>query len=107
MLSEHWREFHFGQGTSADQHFPQPLRSRPEEGLDLPQREPQELQSQDLLEANHVFPGEFPLTVIALNSDEVTAALLRSVAEGLPAPLPVDARDSRLWLPGRPDEATA
>ena len=25
MLGEQGREFHFGQGTSVDQHFPQPL----------------------------------------------------------------------------------
>ena len=60
-----------------------------------------EKRSLDLLEANHSFPGEFPLTVIALNSEEVTIALVRSVEEGLPAPLPLDARETRLSSGGK------
>lgn len=54
-----------------------------------------EKRSLDLLEANHSFPGDFPLTVIALNSEEVTAALVRSIEEGLPGPLAEDARETR------------
>jgi len=38
-----------------------------------------EKRSIELLEANHQFPGEFPLTVIALNSETVTVALVQSV----------------------------
>lgn len=49
----------------------------------------------DLLEANHEFPGDYPITVIALNSDAVTAALVESVQEGLAAPLGDEARETR------------
>jgi putative lipoic acid-binding regulatory protein len=55
----------------------------------------QEKRSLELLEANHAFPGDFPLTVIALNSEEVTAALIKAIEEGLPAALAEDARDTR------------
>jgi putative lipoic acid-binding regulatory protein len=60
-----------------------------------------EKRSIDLLEANHVFPGVFPLTVIALNSEAVTAALLSSIEAGLPDPLPAAARESRLSSGGK------
>jgi putative lipoic acid-binding regulatory protein len=36
----------------------------------------------DLLEANHVFPGSFSLSVIALNADAVTAAVLAAARVG-------------------------
>ena len=49
----------------------------------------------DLLEAHHVFPGDYPLTVIALNDEAVTAALVQSIEEGLGAPLPAAAREAR------------
>jgi len=49
----------------------------------------------DLLEANHVFPGDYPLTVIALNSEAVTVALIESVQEGLAEPLAEAARETR------------
>jgi putative lipoic acid-binding regulatory protein len=54
-----------------------------------------EKRSLDLLEANHTFPGDYHVTVIALNSDEVTAALLDSVQEGLAEPLADAARETR------------
>ena len=54
-----------------------------------------EKRSIELLEANHQFPGEFPLTVIALNSETVTVALVQSVEEGLAAPLDEAARETR------------
>ncbi len=54
-----------------------------------------EKRSLELLEANHEFPGDFPLTVIALNSETVTAALIQSVEEGLTAPLGEAARETR------------
>ena len=60
-----------------------------------------EKRSLALLEANHSFPGDFPLTVIALNSDEVTEALVRSIEEGLSEPLAADARESRLSSGGK------
>jgi putative lipoic acid-binding regulatory protein len=60
-----------------------------------------EKRSIDLLEANHVFPGIFPLTVIALNSEAVTAALLSSIEAGLPEPLHAQARESRLSAGGK------
>ena len=49
----------------------------------------------DLLEANHKFPGDYPITVIALNSEDVTVALVESVQQGLAAPLADDARETR------------
>jgi len=54
-----------------------------------------EKRSLDLLEANHEFPGDYHLTVIALNSDAVTAALIESVQEGLAEPLVEGARETR------------
>ena len=48
-----------------------------------------------LLEANHAFPGDFHLTVIALNSEDVTTALVQSIEEVLPGPLPDGARETR------------
>jgi putative lipoic acid-binding regulatory protein len=41
----------------------------------------------ELLEANHVFPGNITLSVIARNDEQVEAAVLAAAAEGLGAPL--------------------
>jgi putative lipoic acid-binding regulatory protein len=60
-----------------------------------------EKRSLDLLEANHTFPGEFPLTVIALNSDAVTAAIVLSIEEGMEGRLASDARETRLSSGGK------
>jgi len=46
----------------------------------------------ELLEANHVFPGDYALTVIAFNRDEVTEVIVGAIEEELGAPLPVEAR---------------
>jgi putative lipoic acid-binding regulatory protein len=54
-----------------------------------------------LLEANHVFPGPYPLSVIALNTDEVAAAVRRSVEEGLSAPLGDADWESRVSAGGK------
>jgi putative lipoic acid-binding regulatory protein len=54
-----------------------------------------------LLEAQHVFPGDYPLTVIALNSEAVTAALVLAIEEGLGAALPETARQTRLSSGGK------
>jgi putative lipoic acid-binding regulatory protein len=64
-------------------------------GQDLIVSDDDEKRSLDLLEANHTFPGDFHVTVIALNSDEVTAALVESVQEGLAEPLGDAARETR------------
>jgi putative lipoic acid-binding regulatory protein len=40
-----------------------------------------------LLEANHRFPGEYHLSVIALNADGVFAAIRAAIEAGLVAPL--------------------
>lgn len=40
-----------------------------------------------LLEATHTFPGQFTVTVIAVNDDSVAVALLRAVEAGLDGPL--------------------
>ena len=42
----------------------------------------------DLIRANHTFPGDYPLAVIALNTPEAEAAILRAVEEVLGGPLP-------------------
>jgi len=60
-----------------------------------------EKRSLDLLEANHTFPCEYHLTVIALNSEEITAALLESVQEGLAEPLAETARETRASSGGK------
>jgi putative lipoic acid-binding regulatory protein len=52
-------------------------------------------QSIELLEANHAFPCDFPLSVIALNDPAVAAAVIAAVEEGLAAPLPAAAREVR------------
>jgi putative lipoic acid-binding regulatory protein len=57
--------------------------------------------SLDLLEANHTFPGEFPLTVIALNSDAVTEAIVLSIEEVMEGQLAPDARETRLSSGGK------
>jgi putative lipoic acid-binding regulatory protein len=49
----------------------------------------------ELLEANHSFPGDYPLVVIAHNADQITAAICASVAEELGAPVDDQARESR------------
>lgn len=49
----------------------------------------------ELLEANHSFPGDYPLVVIAQNADDVTAAVYRAVAEETGAAPGDEARESR------------
>jgi putative lipoic acid-binding regulatory protein len=41
----------------------------------------------ELLEANHAFPGNFSVSVIARNDEEVAAAVLAAAAAGLDQPL--------------------
>ena len=55
----------------------------------------------ELLEANHVFPGEFHFTVIARNDESVTAAIVLSIEAGLGAPLAEAAREIRLSSGGK------
>ncbi|HEY2902074.1 MAG TPA: DUF493 domain-containing protein [Polyangia bacterium] len=47
----------------------------------------------DLLEANHVFPGEFTLSAIALGNDTVTAAILKAAAGSPTEALLADAHE--------------
>jgi len=54
-----------------------------------------------LLEANHAFPGEFPLTVIALNNEVVTAAIVVSVEEGMDGRLVPEAHETHLSSGGK------
>jgi putative lipoic acid-binding regulatory protein len=49
----------------------------------------------DLLEANHVFPGEYAFSVIALNEDAITAAVVGAIEAELGAPLEGEAREAR------------
>ena len=47
----------------------------------------------ELLEANHSFPGDFSLSVIARSDDAVEAAVLAAAAAGLGRPLAADAHE--------------
>lgn len=47
----------------------------------------------DLLEANHVFPGDFSISVIARSDAAVEAAVLAAAAVGLGGPLASDAHE--------------
>jgi putative lipoic acid-binding regulatory protein len=38
--------------------------------------------SLELLDANHVFPGDYSVSVIAMNDEKVTAAILAAVEQG-------------------------
>src|SRR5262245_54146360 len=49
----------------------------------------------ELLEASHVFPGTFSLSVIARSDEIVEAAVLAAAAVGLDGPLAVDAHERR------------
>jgi putative lipoic acid-binding regulatory protein len=49
----------------------------------------------DLLEANHVFPGDYSFSVIAHNADAVTAAVIAAIEAELGASLPGEAREAR------------
>jgi putative lipoic acid-binding regulatory protein len=42
----------------------------------------------ELLEATHVFPTDYCVAVIALNSEEVTACVVAAAVEELPHPVP-------------------
>jgi hypothetical protein len=55
----------------------------------------------DLLEANHVFPGDYAVSVIALNAEEVTAAVIAAVQAGLPGPLDEAAHEARPSAQGK------
>lgn len=55
----------------------------------------------DLLEANHVFPGEFSLSVIARSGDEITVAILNGAAHGLGEPLRPEAHQIKPSAGGR------
>jgi putative lipoic acid-binding regulatory protein len=52
----------------------------------------EERRTLELLEANHGFPGEYSLSVIAFNRPELTEAILLAVAEELGAPVSAEAR---------------
>ena len=47
----------------------------------------------ELLEANHDFPGDFTVSVIARNDDVVAEAVLAAVKAGLSEPLGEDAHE--------------
>jgi putative lipoic acid-binding regulatory protein len=49
----------------------------------------------ELLEANHTFPGDYPVTVIALNSDGITGALVGAIEEELGVALEATACETR------------
>jgi putative lipoic acid-binding regulatory protein len=61
----------------------------------------EEKRSLELLEANHTFPGDYPLSVIALNKPEVTAAIRRAIEEELGVALPEEAGENRLSSGGK------
>jgi putative lipoic acid-binding regulatory protein len=47
----------------------------------------------ELLEAQHVFPGSFSVSVIARNDEDVAAAVLAAAAVGLDGPLGAEAHE--------------
>jgi putative lipoic acid-binding regulatory protein len=49
----------------------------------------------ELLEAEHDFPGDFSVAVIARNEENVAAAVLAAAAEGLGGPLGEGAHEQR------------
>jgi len=49
----------------------------------------------ELLEANHTFPCDFSVSVIARNDEPVTAAVLAAAAAAVGAPLPESAHELR------------
>lgn len=49
----------------------------------------------DLLEANHVFPGAYSFSVIALNDPAVAAAVVAAVEAVVGAPVGDEAREDR------------
>jgi putative lipoic acid-binding regulatory protein len=55
----------------------------------------------DLLEANHVFPGEFSLSVIARSDEAITSAILAGARHGLPDPLRPEAHQIKPSAGGR------
>jgi putative lipoic acid-binding regulatory protein len=55
----------------------------------------------ELLEANHVFPGTFSLSVIARGDDAVEAAVLAAAAVGLDGPLGEGAHQRRPSAQGK------
>jgi putative lipoic acid-binding regulatory protein len=57
--------------------------------------EPDRQRSIDLLNANHVFPGDYPVSVIALNAEPVATALAAAASQGQPGPLSGEAHQVR------------
>jgi putative lipoic acid-binding regulatory protein len=55
----------------------------------------------DLLEANHVFPGEFSLSVIARSDATITDAILAGARHGLAEPLRPEAHQIKPSAGGR------
>ncbi len=49
----------------------------------------------ELLEANHQFPGDFSLSVIARNDEAVTAAVLAAASVGSEKPFEADAHERK------------
>jgi putative lipoic acid-binding regulatory protein len=55
----------------------------------------------ELLEANHVFPGDYPLSVVALNTEQVTAAVCQSIEDELGASIAPETRQSHFSSGGK------
>jgi putative lipoic acid-binding regulatory protein len=55
----------------------------------------------ELLEANHAFPVEFSLSVIARSGEAITRAILAGAAEGLEQPLRPEAHQIKPSAGGR------
>jgi putative lipoic acid-binding regulatory protein len=54
-----------------------------------------------LLEANHVFPTEYAVSVIAVNTDGVTQEIVAAVCAELEGPLPGEAHEVRPSAQGK------
>jgi putative lipoic acid-binding regulatory protein len=55
----------------------------------------------ELLEAEHDFPGDFSVAVIARNDEKTAAAILAAAAEGLGAPLGDEAHEQHPSAQGK------
>lgn len=78
---------------------PRPRRRRCNRVNDLPPGDvvvsDDEKRTLELLEAHHAFPGEYPVTVIVLNSDGITGALVAAIEDELAVTLAATACETR------------
>lgn len=66
-----------------------------------PDRQRDHQRSIELLEANHVFPGAYSFSIIALNDPGVSAAILSAIEAEVGAPVEDSAREARPSAQGK------